>query len=108
MLYELIIIRYSSANLFIQASAFGGAVFVIGVGKDFQNIPFMHLSSKEIDLRFQYRYHDTYPKAISLVTEGLIDLKPLVTHRFKLEEGVEAFTVASDPSAKAIKVQIVD
>ncbi|KAM0475752.1 hypothetical protein ACHAP7_007249 [Fusarium lateritium] len=98
----------SSIHAAIYASAFGGAVFVIGVGKDFQNIPFMHLSSKEIDLRFQYRYHDTYPKAISLVTEGLIDLKPLVTHRFKLEEGVEAFGVASDPSARAIKVQIID
>ncbi|KAF5538729.1 l-iditol 2-dehydrogenase [Fusarium phyllophilum] len=98
----------SSIHAAIYASAFGGAVFVIGVGKDFQNIPFMHLSSKEIDLRFQYRYHDTYPKAISLVTEGLINLKPLVTHRFKLEDGVEAFAVASNTAARAIKVQIID
>ena len=68
----------------------------------------MHLSSKEIDLRFQYRYHDTYPKAISLVTEGLIDLKPLVTHRYRLDEGVDAFAAASDPARRAVKVQIVD
>lgn len=68
----------------------------------------MHLSAKEIDLRFQYRYHDTYPKAINLVNEGLIDLKPLVTHRYKLEEGVEAFAAASTPAARAIKVQILD
>lgn len=81
---------------------------MIGVGKDTMNIPFMHLSANEIDLRFQYRYHDTYPKAISLVSEGLLNLKPLVTHRFSLEEGVEAFSVASDPSARAIKVQILD
>lgn len=87
---------------------FGGMVFVIGVGKDFQNVPFMHLSSREIDLRYQYRYHDTYPKAINLVAEGLIDLKPLVTHRFTLEEGIEAFSVASNPAAGAIKVQILD
>jgi L-iditol 2-dehydrogenase len=87
---------------------FGGSVFVIGVGRPEQNIPFMHLSSKEIDLRFQYRYHDTYPKAITLVKEGLIDLKPLVTHRFSLDEGIQAFAIASDPSARAIKVQILD
>jgi len=68
----------------------------------------MHLSSKEIDLRFQYRYHDTYPKAIVLVEQGLIDLKPLVTHRFSLEQGVEAFMAASDPAARAVKVQILD
>jgi L-iditol 2-dehydrogenase len=87
---------------------FGGSVFVIGVGKDFLNMPFMHLSSREIDLHFQYRYHDTYPKAISLVSEGLIDLKPLVTHRFTLEQGLEAFAVASNPASRAIKVQILD
>lgn len=42
------------------------------------------------------------------MTEGLIDLKPLVTHRFKLEEGIEAFATASNPAARAIKVQIID
>lgn len=68
----------------------------------------MHLSSKEIDLRFQYRYHDTYPKAINLVTQGLINLKPLVTHRFPLEKGIEAFAAACDPAARAVKVQILD
>lgn len=68
----------------------------------------MHLSANEIDLRFQYRYHDTYPRAISLVSEGLIDLKPLVTHRFPLEKGLEAFGAASTPAARAIKVQILD
>ena len=68
----------------------------------------MHLSTKEIDLRFQYRYHDTYPRAIGLVASGVIDVKPLVTHRFTLEQGLEAFTAASDPSAMALKVQILD
>jgi L-iditol 2-dehydrogenase len=83
-------------------------VFVIGCGKDFQNIPFSYMSANEIDLRFQYRYKNVYPKAITLVTAGLIDLKPLVTHRYPLEQGEEAFKTASDPSARAIKIQIYD
>ena len=83
-------------------------VFVIGCGKDFQNIPFAYMSAREINLRFQYRYRDTYPKAIGLVAAGLIDLKPLVTHRFILEQGEQAFQVASTPSERAIKVQILD
>ena len=49
-----------------------------------------------------------YPKAIRLVSGGLIDVKPLVTHRLKLEEAVEAFHIAADPSSGAIKVQILD
>ena len=68
----------------------------------------MHLSSNEIDVKFQYRYANQYPKAIRLVAGGLINLKPLVTHRFKLEEAVQAFHVASDPKQGAIKVQILD
>jgi threonine dehydrogenase-like Zn-dependent dehydrogenase len=49
-----------------------------------------------------------YPKAIRLIAGGLINLKPLVTHCFKLEEAVQAFHVAADPSQGAIKVQILD
>ncbi|CBF77734.1 hypothetical protein AN4336.2 [Aspergillus nidulans FGSC A4] len=94
----------SSVHAGIYATRFGGTVFVIRVGKDFQNIPFMHMSAKEIDLRFQYRYHDIYPKAISLVNAGLVDLKPLVSHRYKLEDGLEAFATASNTAAKAIKL----
>jgi L-iditol 2-dehydrogenase len=81
---------------------------VIGCGKDFQTLPFMHMSAREIDLRFQFRYHETYPRAIGLVMAGLIDLKPLVTHRFMLEEGEKAFQAASTASARAVKVQILD
>jgi L-iditol 2-dehydrogenase len=84
----------------------------------------MHLSVNEIDLSFQYRYANQvlrmffpflstnvsgqYPKAIRLVASGLINLRPLVTHRFKLDEAVEAFHVAADPNQGAIKVQIQD
>jgi L-iditol 2-dehydrogenase len=101
-------------------------VFVIGVGRNEQNVsrtmplatctflivlvqfPFMHLSVNEIDLQFQYRYAQQYPKAIRLVAGGLINLKPLVTHRFKLEDAVAAFHLAADPTKGAIKVQIQD
>lgn len=70
--------------------------------------PFMHFSANEIDIRFQYRYANQYPKAIRLVSSGLINVKPLVTHRFSLENAVDAFYVAADPSKGAVKVQIQD
>lgn len=104
-------------------------MFIIGVGKDFQMIPLSKLfpvesfdvcgtltqsllqvyaSFHEIDIRFQFRYRETYPKAIMLVSEGLIDLKPLVTHRYTLDEAKQAFDTASTPSARAVKVQLLD
>lgn len=68
----------------------------------------MHMSSNEIDLKLQFRYANQYPKAIRLVEAGLINLKPLVTHRYTLEKAIDAFHTAIDPSANAIKVQILD
>jgi len=98
----------SSVHAAIYSVKFGGMVFIIGVGKEMQSMPFMHLSANEIDVKFQYRYANQYPKAIRLVAGGLLNLKPLVTHRYSLEHAVEAFDTASDIKSGSIKVQIVD
>ncbi len=90
----------------VFAVKFGGKVFVIGVGKSEMKMPFMRLSTREIDLQFQYRYSNTWPRAIRLVKSGVIDLQKLVTHRFDIEEAVKAFNTAADPKTGAIKVQI--
>lgn len=96
----------SSIAAAIWASKFGGKVFVIGVGRNEINFPFMRCSTREIDLVFQYRYSNTWPRAIRLVQGGVIDLKKLVTHRYRLEDAIDAFNTAADPKTGAIKVQI--
>lgn len=42
-----------TARFFTQSVKFGSTVFVIGVGKDYQSLPFMHMSANEIDLKLQ-------------------------------------------------------
>lgn len=98
----------SSIRAAIYSVKFGGKVFVIGVGADELRFPFAHMAENEIDLQFQFRYANQYPKAIRLVSSGLINLKPLVTHRYKLEQAVDAFHTASNWKSGSIKVQIVD
>nr|C5J3R8.1 RecName: Full=L-arabinitol 4-dehydrogenase; Short=LAD [Rasamsonia emersonii]ACR78270.1 arabitol dehydrogenase [Rasamsonia emersonii] len=97
----------SSVASAIWSVKFGGKVFVIGVGKNEMKVPFMRLSTWEIDLQYQYRYCNTWPKAIRLVKNGVINLKKLVTHRFPLEDAVKAFETAANPKTGAIKVQIM-
>ena len=63
-------------------------------------------STQEIDLQFQYRYANTWPRAIRLVESGVIALDRLVTHRFDIEDAVKAFETVADPKTGAIKVQI--
>ncbi|KAL2858099.1 chaperonin 10-like protein [Aspergillus pseudodeflectus] len=97
----------SSVASAIWSVKFGGKVFVIGVGKNEMKIPFMRLSTQEIDLQYQYRYCNTWPRAIRLVKNGVIDLKKLVTHRYALEDALKAFETAANPKTGAIKVQIM-
>lgn len=104
----------------------GGTIVVIGVGKSIMNnLPFMHLSLAEvstlqnaldygraytlqISLKFINRYRDTWPRGISALAGGVIDLKPLVSHTFPLQNALDAMTLCSDTSKGSIKVQIVD
>lgn len=96
----------SSISAAIWATKFGGKVFIIGVGKNEINIPFMRASVREVDIQLQYRYSNTWPRAIRLVESGVIDLSRLVTHRFPLEDALKAFETSADPKSGAIKVQI--
>lgn len=99
----------SSIAAAIFAVRFGGTVFVVGVGKNELQLPFMRLSTREVDLKFQYRYCNTWPKAIRLVSSGVLArVSNLVTHTVDLEDAIEAFSIASNPKTGAIKVQIVN
>ncbi|EMR62760.1 putative sorbitol dehydrogenase protein [Eutypa lata UCREL1] len=87
----------------------GGTLMVIGVGRPIMNnVPFMHLSLAEIDLKFINRYRDTWPAAIQCMKGGVVDLNPMVTHMFPLERAVEAFELQTDPTKFSIKIHITD
>ncbi|EHK27096.1 uncharacterized protein TRIVIDRAFT_33625 [Trichoderma virens Gv29-8] len=87
----------------------GGTICVIGVGKSIMNnLPFMHISLAEIELKFINRYRDTWPAGIACLSGGILDLKPLVTHVYPLEDAIDALHLAADPRNGSIKIQIVD
>lgn len=54
------------------------------------------------------RYHHSWPYAIRLMQSGYIDLRPLVTHKFALEEAVMALETAADRSKAPVKIHIWD
>ncbi|KAJ9301144.1 hypothetical protein DTO271G3_1279 [Paecilomyces variotii] len=87
----------------------GGTVMVIGVGKSIMNnLPFMHISLAEINLKFINRYHDTWPAGIACLDGKILDLKRLITHTFTLDNAADALHLCSDTSKGSIKVHIVD
>ncbi|PVH89311.1 GroES-like protein [Cadophora sp. DSE1049] len=87
----------------------GGDVMVIGVGRNtMNNLPFMHISLAEINLKFINRYTDTWPAGISALSGGVLNLDKLITHTFQLEQATDALQLCSDVTLGNIKVQVVD
>ncbi|KAH6669213.1 putative alcohol dehydrogenase [Halenospora varia] len=87
----------------------GGDLMVIGVGKSIMNnLPFMHISLAEINLKFINRYADTWPAGISALTGGVLNLDKLVTHTFPLEQAIAAMKLCSDVSKGSIKIHVID
>ncbi|KAF2152101.1 GroES-like protein [Myriangium duriaei CBS 260.36] len=99
----------SSVATCVHTTARGGEVMVIGVGRSVMDgLPFMVASMAEVDLKFINRYHHSWPYAIRLMQAGYVDLKPLVTHRFRLEQAVEAIETSADRSLGSVKVHVDD
>jgi len=47
-----------------------------------------------------------YPAAVELIGRKTVDVKGLITHRFKLDEFEKALETADNPAEKALKVVI--
>ncbi|XP_028299055.1 sorbitol dehydrogenase isoform X1 [Gouania willdenowi] len=75
----------------IYATRSGGVVVLVGLGADMASVPLINAAVREVDIRGVFRYCNTWPMAISMLASGSVNIKPLVTHRFPLEQAVQAF-----------------
>ena len=61
--------------------------------------------AKELALVGSFRFHDEFAQAVALIDRRRVDLAPMLTGRYGVEEAVAAFEHASD-RRRAMKVQI--
>ncbi len=59
----------------------GGRVGLVGMGQVEMKLPMVEASIKEIDMVGVFRYANTYPTAIELISSGKVDVLPLISHR---------------------------
>jgi L-iditol 2-dehydrogenase len=77
------------------AVAPGGKVVLAGIPEDDRtSFSASTARRKGLTIKLVRRMKHTYPRAIELVSKGLIDVRSIVTHRFPLEQAAEAFRVA--------------
>lgn len=82
----------------------GGVIMQLGLGGD-MTLPLQAMTAKELHLRGSFRFYAEFFTAVEMMQRGRIDVAPLITHRFPLEDAIAAFEMASDRS-QTIKTQM--
>jgi len=96
----------TSIQMAIYATKSGGVIVLVGLGPAEVKVPIVNAAVREVDIRGIFRYANCYPTALAMVANGQVNVKPLVTHRFSLEQAINAFQVAKTGTGNAIKVMI--
>jgi D-xylulose reductase len=67
------------------------------------------VSAEVIEVRVEhvFRYAHVYARALALMGSGKLDVKPLITNTFTVEDSIKAFDVAAHMPPASVKVQIV-
>jgi L-iditol 2-dehydrogenase len=86
----------SAVETAVQAAKRGATTVLIGIPSD-DETRFTASAARRrgLTIKLARRMKNTYPTAIRLVSKGLVDLKPLITHEFALEEYNQAFEIAA-------------
>ncbi|WRT66406.1 uncharacterized protein IL334_003362 [Kwoniella shivajii] len=110
-----VVIDCSAAEVCMQTGIWltkrKGIYVQVGCGPLYVNLPMRIIADRELTVKGCFRYGPgVYTRAIDLVSRGLIDLKPLITHKYPWEQASKAFTTTKagkgDDGRLAIKVMI--
>ncbi len=85
----------------------GGKMLMVGLPAQ-DSIPFNvpEIVDKEVDIYGVFRYANTYPKGIEILSSGIADVKSLVTGKFTLEQTAQALEEARVNKSKHIKIMV--
>lgn len=85
----------------------GGTVLFVGIpAEDRLELSHHLIRRKGLTLKIVRRQKHAYPRSIELVRSGRIDVASLVTHRFPLERGAEAFSIVEQYADGVVKAVI--
>jgi L-iditol 2-dehydrogenase len=83
----------------IKAVGPAGRVVLVGMGAEDYALPVGYIQNMEITVTGVFRYTDTWPAAIHLVSSGQIDLDALVTGRYDLDHVADALDSDTEPTS---------
>jgi len=91
----------------VAAAKRGGVVVQVGT-LPHEPLPFVvnELMAKELDLRGAFRWGIEFDWAVDYLSTRRVDVRPLLSGQFPIEDAVDAFALAKDKT-RSTKVQIV-
>jgi L-idonate 5-dehydrogenase len=81
-----------------------GVLVQLGLGGDV-SIPQNVVVAKEIEIRGTFRFHEEFGLAVDLINKRSVDVTPLLTGIYGIDEATSAFEIAGDRS-RSMKVQL--
>ncbi|MDA7430935.1 L-idonate 5-dehydrogenase [Primorskyibacter aestuariivivens] len=81
-----------------------GILVQVGVAGD-TPMPLNAIVAKELKLQGTFRFGEEFAQAVDAIVSGCIDVRPMITHRFSLNDAAEAFRIAADRS-QSVKVHL--
>lgn len=85
----------------------GGKVILAGIPDDDRTSFSASVARRKgLTIKLVRRMKHTYPRAIELVSKGLVDVRLIVTHRFPLEQSAEAFRVAQRREGLKVVIEV--
>jgi D-xylulose reductase len=84
----------------------GGRIVLIGSPGKPVPIDIYRGMTKGVTIETVFRYAHMFPKALSLIGSGSVDLKPLITDMLPFARAIEAFEIAASKRPTCVKVMI--
>lgn len=91
---------------FVDFACPGGKAVLVGIPIDVVPFDIARIQAKELDMASVFRYANMYPRAINLIASGKLDVKPLISKVYSLENAIEAFDHAARLDPEIVKIQI--
>ena len=86
----------------ISAAARGATVVLLGLQRHGDiAVPLATAITRELSLVGSFRFGDEFPAVVAALADGSLSVDGIVTHRFPVDQAVEAFAVAGDASASS-------
>ncbi|HMO28851.1 L-idonate 5-dehydrogenase [Enterovirga sp.] len=82
-----------------------GAIVQLGIAGGDVALPLNTIVSKELALLGSFRFHEEFATAAKLIGSGALDLSPLLTGTYPVDQAIAAFELAGD-RRRAMKVHL--